>query len=111
MTSNHNSAPEASESEYRGLKIHAIPSLHEECMAQIEALRLPRNARVLDLGAGEGAFSQRLLDAGLQVNAAELEPGRFRLDIPCQKLDLHLAFYDKWSARFDLVVAIEILEH
>lgn len=110
MGGNHNS-PEVSESEYRGLKIHAIPSLHEECMARIEALRLPRNARILDLGAGEGAFSQRLLDAGFQVHAAELEPGRFRLDAPCQNLDLNLDFYDKWTPGFDLVVAIEILEH
>ena len=111
MSDDHNSPPEVSESEYRGLKIHAIPSLHEDCMAQIHALGLPKNARVLDLGAGEGAFSQRLLDAGLQVNAAELEPGRFRLDVPCQNINLNLDFHDKWKEPFDLVVAIEILEH
>jgi SAM-dependent methyltransferase len=109
--SGNNSSSDQSESEYRGLKIHAIPSLHEECMAQIEALDLPRNAKVLDLGAGEGAFSQRLLDAGLQVSAAELEPGRFRLNVPCQNINLNLDFFDKWSEKFDLVVAIEILEH
>ena len=111
MSGNHNSHPDVSESEYRGLKIHAIPSLHEECMAQIEALRLPENARVLDLGAGEGAFSQRLLDAGLRVHAAELDPGRFRLDVPCQNINLNHDFFDKWTEKFDLVVAIEILEH
>jgi len=109
--SDNNSSPDVSESEYRGLKIHAIPSLHEECMAQIEALHLPRNAKVLDLGAGEGAFTRRLLDAGLQVSAAELEPGRFRLDVPCQNINLNLDFCDKWDHRFGLVVAIEILEH
>jgi SAM-dependent methyltransferase len=111
MSGNHNSPAEVSESEYRGLKIHAIPSLHEECMARIEALRLPGNARVLDLGAGEGAFSQRLLDAGLQVQAAELEPGKFQPGVPCQNLDLNRDFYDKWNGTFSLVVAIEILEH
>lgn len=107
----HNSPAETSELEYRGLKIHAIPSLHEECMAQIEALGLPPNARVLDVGAGEGAFSLRLLDAGLQVNAAELEPGRFRLDVPCQNINLNDDFHHNWNEKFDLVVAIEILEH
>jgi SAM-dependent methyltransferase len=111
MSGNHNSPANVSESEYRGLKIHAIPLLHEECMARIEALGLPKNARVLDLGAGEGAFSHRLLDAGLQVSAAELEPGRFRLDLPCQNLNLNEDFHDKWNEKFDLVVAIEILEH
>ena len=111
MSGDDNSLTNVGESEYRGIKIHAIPSLHEECMAQIEALRLPRNARVLDLGAGEGAFSQRLVDAGFDVNAVELDPGRFRLDVPVQNLNLNLDFHDKWNARFDLVVAIEILEH
>lgn len=111
MSGNDNSLSNTSESEYRGLKIHAIPSLHEECMAQIEDLHLPGNARVLDLGAGEGAFTQRLLDAGYEVNAAELDPGRFRLDAPCQNLNLNLDFHDKWDGKFDLVVAIEILEH
>ena len=63
--SNSNHWPaDGNESEYRGLKIHAIPSLHEQCMALIAELRLPSTAKVLDLGAGEGAFSQRLLDAG-----------------------------------------------
>ncbi|HKY30582.1 MAG TPA: class I SAM-dependent methyltransferase [Pyrinomonadaceae bacterium] len=80
-------------------------------MSIIESLRLPQSARVLDLGAGEGAFTQRLLDAGFEVSAAELEPGRFRLDAPCQNLNLNLDFHDKWEGRFDLVVAIEILEH
>lgn len=98
-------------SEYRGLKIHAVASLHEECMAQIEALGLPKSAKVLDLGAGEGAFSQRLVEAGLQVNAAEMEPGRFRLDVPCQNINLNHDFHDKWNEKFDLVVAIEIIEH
>ena len=111
MSGNHNSTPNVGESEYRGLKIHAIPSLHEKCMAQIEALGLPRSARALDLGAGEGAFTQRLIDAGLQVSAAELDPQRFRLNVPCQNINLNLDFHDKWKEKFDLVVAIEILEH
>jgi len=86
--------------------------LHELCMDQIKALNLPNDARVLDLGAGEGAFTQRLLDAGgLHVNAAEMEPGRFRLNVPCQTIDLNQDFHHKWDQKFDLVVAIEILEH
>lgn len=111
MTSNNPLPADGNESEYRGLKIHAIPSLHEQCMALIKELRLPSNARVLDLGAGEGAFTLRLLDEGLQVNAAEQEPGRFRLNVPCQHINLNNDFSDKWNEKFDLIVAIEILEH
>jgi SAM-dependent methyltransferase len=111
MSVNNNSPLDVGESEYRGIKIHAIPSLHEQCMSEIQALHLHKNAKVLDLGAGEGAFSQRLLDAGLQVSAVELNPERFGLGVPCQNIDLNLDFHDKWNEKFDLVVAIEILEH
>lgn len=103
--------PEINESSYRGLKMHAVPSLHEHCMSLIGSLALPAKARVLDLGAGEGAFTMRLLDAGLDVSAVELEQGRFRVDAPYQNLDLNLDFHDKWTHYFDLIVAIEILEH
>lgn len=111
MAGDGNSPVEVGEPDYRGLKIHAIPSLHEHCMSVIESLHLPEKAKVLDLGAGEGAFTQRLLDAGLQVSAAELQSGRFRVGVPCQNLDLNFDFHDKWNQKFDLVVAIEILEH
>src|SRR5687767_1736660 len=111
MAGNCTSMREVGEPEYRGLKIHAVPYLHEQCMTVIESLHLPEKAKVLDLGAGEGAFTQRLLDAGLQVSAADLESGRFRLKVPCQNLNLNLDFHDKWNQKFDLVVAIEILEH
>ena len=111
MTVSPNSSADPDEQEYRGRKIHAAPSVHAACMAQIKALALPAGAKVLDVGAGEGAFTQRLLDAGLQVSAIELRPDRFSLPVPCQNLDLNQDFYDKWDEKFDLVVAIEILEH
>ena len=80
-------------------------------MAQVKALGLPAGAKALDVGAGEGAFTQRLVDAGLQVSAIELDRDRFRLDVPCQNLNLNLDFHDKWDEKFNLIVAMEILEH
>lgn len=111
MTSKVVTVNDLDESTYRGLTIHAIPSLHELCMSVIELLSLPASSRVLDLGAGEGAFTIRLAERGFDVSAAELEESRFRLNVPCQNLDLNLEFHDKWQHQFDLVVAIEILEH
>jgi 2-polyprenyl-3-methyl-5-hydroxy-6-metoxy-1,4-benzoquinol methylase len=106
-----NSITEPVETEYRGLKIHATPYLHDQCMMVIKGIGLPENARALDLGAGEGAFSQRMIDEGFKVSAAEFEVGRFKVDAPCQNIDLNIDFQNKWSESFDLVVAIEILEH
>jgi 2-polyprenyl-3-methyl-5-hydroxy-6-metoxy-1,4-benzoquinol methylase len=99
------------ETEYRGLKIHAASNLHRSCLSAIDKLQLPPKASALDLGAGEGAFSQRLLEKGYQVVAVELDRARFKLPIPHYSLDLNLDFSDRIAQRFDLVVAIEIIEH
>jgi len=101
----------AVESEYKGLKIHAASNLHRRCFSAVERLGLQESSRVLDLGAGEGAFSQRLIDAGYDVVAVELDPARFQLKCPHYSLDLNFDFWDKLGQQFDTVVAIEIIEH
>ncbi|HEY6329496.1 MAG TPA: methyltransferase domain-containing protein, partial [Blastocatellia bacterium] len=81
------------------------------CLSVIDSLDIARGSRVLDLGAGEGAFSMRLMDRGHNVTAVELDRARFKLDIPHYSFDLNLDFEGKLDERFDLVVAIEIIEH
>jgi 2-polyprenyl-3-methyl-5-hydroxy-6-metoxy-1,4-benzoquinol methylase len=98
-------------SSYREIPIHAVPWLHEQCGSLIKTLPLPDRARVLDLGAGEGAFTLRLLDAGFEVTAVELDENRFSLNADCQNLDLNQEFHDNWNNKFDLIVAIEVIEH
>src|SRR5580692_4676233 len=99
------------ETEYGGLKIHAASNLHKSCLSVIDKLALPSQAKALDLGAGEGAFTQRLLERGYNVAAVELDPARFKLDAAHCSLDLNLDFSDKLAHQFDLIVAIEIVEH
>jgi len=99
------------EKEYQGLKVRAASNLHKECISIIDGLNLPGGAMVLDLGAGEGAFSRRLIDRKFDVRAVELLPSRFQLPIPCYNLDLNSNFHDKFNDRYDLIVAIEIIEH
>ncbi len=41
--------------------------------------RLPRGARVLDAGCGSGAFSQYLLELGLEVTGVDISDGLIRL--------------------------------
>lgn len=99
------------ETEYRGLKIRAVADLHRECISIIKQLALGKDSKVLDLGSGEGAFCRRLLDNGYDVTAMELVPGRFQVDVTCHEQDLNFDFKDKLSEKFDLIVAIEIIEH
>ena len=99
------------ESKYNGLKIRAAANLHRECISIIDGLHLPKGGRVLDLEAGEGAFSKRLIDRCFAVTAVELIPSRFQLSIPCYHLDLNADFHAVFSDTFDLIVAIEIIEH
>ena len=64
IVSNQKSAGDKSEVEYRGLRIHAAPNLHDDCIALVKEISTPEGAHVLDIGAGEGAFSQRLVGHG-----------------------------------------------
>ncbi|MGH9822090.1 MAG: class I SAM-dependent methyltransferase [Blastocatellia bacterium] len=99
------------EATYRGLKIHTAANLHRDCIGLIKTLSLLRNSSVLDLGAGAGAFSRRLMDTGFAVTAVEYKPQRFRAGADCYSYDLNQDFSDRLQKRFDLVVAIEIIEH
>ena len=99
------------ETEYRGLKINAASNLHAVCFSIIQTLDLLTGARALDLGAGEGAFSQRLLDNGFAVLAVERQAEQFRADAPCIRIDLNEDFDNKLTGKFDLIAAIEIIEH
>jgi 2-polyprenyl-3-methyl-5-hydroxy-6-metoxy-1,4-benzoquinol methylase len=99
------------ETEYRGLKINAASNLHTSCFSIIKSLDLLTGVRALDLGAGEGAFSQRLIDNGFAVLAVERQAEQFRADAPCIRIDLNEGFDNKLTGKFDLIVAIEIIEH
>ena len=66
----------------------------------------------LDLGAGEGAMCARLVERGYKVEAVEIEEGRFRVEgIECRKLDLDTDFARSIDGEFDIVTAIDVIEH
>src|SRR5262249_227398 len=97
------------ETEYRGLRINAASNLHAACFSIIQRVELLTGTRALDLGAGEGAFSQRLIDNGFEVLAVERQAERFRADAPCLHIDLNEDFDNKLTGKFDLITAIEII--
>jgi SAM-dependent methyltransferase len=109
--SSQKTARDRDDVEYRGLKIHAAPQVHSYCISLVKRLSLPQRANVLDIGAGEGAFSQRLIDEGFDVKAVDAWDDRFRATAEFQRVDLNTDFPATWTNEFDLVVAIEVIEH
>ena len=101
---------------YKGLLIKADLGLHAQVASRLAQLQ-PAPAQVLDFGAGEGALSLRLADAGYQVTAVDIDEQSFK----CPKanfvpLDFNSksavdAFVAANQARYDVVLGIEVIEH
>lgn len=70
-----------------------------------------KKGSVLDVGAGEGFLSYRLLKMGFHVTAVDVDTSQFKLkQIKCDKIDLNSKLkYDTES--FDYILGVEILEH
>lgn len=94
--------------------MRCAPGTHAAAAALVQA-HVPRAARVLDLASGTGAFLARLRDMGYSdLSAVELNTEGFDLDgVAPQAVDLNAPFGDGALPRdrFDLVTAIEIVEH
>jgi SAM-dependent methyltransferase len=67
--------------------------------------------KILEIGAGHGAFTERLYRDGYEVSACDLFPELFYLkEVECRKADLTGKLpYDPDS--FDIIVAVEVMEH
>lgn len=92
--------------------MRCAPGTHEAAM-KLVAAHVPKDARVLDLASGTGAFLARLRDNGYgNLSAVELNVEGFSVDgVTPQAIDLNLSFADELPHDFGLVTAIEIIEH
>jgi 2-polyprenyl-3-methyl-5-hydroxy-6-metoxy-1,4-benzoquinol methylase len=89
----------------------AMPGIHQKFTQFFKNQPIPKEAKILDVGAGRGAFSQKLYQWGYQVTACDLFPEIFEFDkIPCHKTDVtgDFPFNDQ---QFDVAIAIEVSEH
>ena len=102
--------------DYQGRLMRCAPGTHAAAAAMLSDARVPpAETRVIDLASGTGAFLARLRDLGYRdLAAVELNVDGFNVDgVTPQPVDLNAAFAgDALPANaFDLVSAIEIIEH
>ena len=88
-----------------------MPKIHERFLKYFEKEQVDPSSKILDLGAGRGAFTQKLYNMGYEMAACDLFPDIFEFDkVECKKADItkELPFNDN---TFDIVIAIEVSEH
>jgi 2-polyprenyl-3-methyl-5-hydroxy-6-metoxy-1,4-benzoquinol methylase len=92
--------------------MRCAPGTHEAAFALL-VRHVDPSVGVVDLGSGSGAFLARLEDAGFSdLHAVEFDPPRFELEgADPIALDLNGDFAEQLGRRFQLVTAIEIIEH
>jgi len=93
------------------LREMAARGTHDKVVALLAQHSPPERAPdALDIGAGTGALSQKLAEAGWRVAACDLYPDAFAAQgIECRAVeDGRLPFPD---AHFDVAIAVELLEH
>jgi SAM-dependent methyltransferase len=98
---------------YRGYHIIAVSQLHKRAIQVVNGLDLEAGTPCLDLGAGTGAFSVRLKDCGMSVEAGDFVPINLENEgIKTYQLDLNKSFSKLFSGRrFQLITCLEVLEH
>lgn len=71
--------------------------------------------RILVLGAGEGAFEERLLDNGytniVAIDILPREEYPLAQKVEYYQIDLNTDFSNNFTIKFDVIIAIEVIEH
>jgi hypothetical protein len=97
---------------YHDILIRTPPQGHPAAFALFQQAELELTDPLIELGAGEGAFTARLRDAGFtNLAAVEIESARFQLDLPCYSVDLNGDFASELPGPYAGIVALEIIEH
>ncbi len=94
------------------IKPIAIPGIHERFYKLfLELTQEFKNPRILEVGAGHGAFTKKLWDKGYDISACDLFPEIFYFNkVQCKKVDITKKM-PYGNNTFDIIIAIEIMEH
>ncbi len=98
---------------YNGIPIHAAEGVHESVAEELRS-RFPKGVTVLELGAGSGALTERLIDLGFTVTPLDLDDATWQNRR--SKLVVADLNGDEWensldAQQYDAVIAIEVIEH
>ncbi len=98
--------------DYKGIREMAAYRLHADVFKILEPY-LKKDMHVVDFGCGQGAFSQRLVDAGMIVDACDLDTEQIKAEVNKKitldlNLDIDLSLFPR---KYDVLIAMEILEH
>lgn len=86
--------------------------IHGKVFDVIERIYPNKNGNILDVGAGHGAFTERLLDSGYSNVTAIEKYTKFEPQVKCYKFDLNSPWVlEEKEGQIDVIVAIEIIEH
>lgn len=106
----HSSSHDTLEYNFNGINIHAARGIHEMAFELLESLKLDHTSKICILGAGAGAFDERVYAAGYNdITSIEFNSEIYKSKGKVMSLDLNNDFAD--LGKFDVVVALEILEH
>lgn len=93
------------------LKPITMPGVHSRFLKYFAEKSEPPGLKILDVGAGEGALTQKLHQSGYQMSACDFSPDAFKFnEIHCDSVDITGPFPYK-TETFDLVIAVEVTEH
>ena len=84
--------------EYNGIMEMAAQGLHDDIFKIMQPY-VNKDLHILDFGCGQGAFSQRLADAGMKVDSCDIDVDQIRAKVNKKiKLDLN------WTEKRSMVV-------
>lgn len=93
-----------------GVNIHAAPGIHEATFDLFSGLKLNKSVKICVLGAGAGGFDERLFMAGYcDITAVEFNSEIYKSKGKILERDLNQDFSN--IGEFDVVIALEIIEH
>ena len=87
------------------------PGVHEQFLNFFNERAELEGLKILDVGAGEGALTQKLHNMGHQMKACDYSPEAFKFKpVKCDRVDITQPFhYDDYT--FDRLIAVDLTEH